>query len=74
MTYFHPRDFDPNQPIIQGLSYFRKFKSYVGLKGAEIKLRKILNELDFIDVRTAVTRINWSDVPIIDVSNKNNVD
>ena len=38
------------------------------------KLRKILNELDFIDVRTAVTRINWSDVPIIDVSNKNNVD
>jgi peptidoglycan-N-acetylglucosamine deacetylase len=74
MTYFHPRDFDPNQPIIHSLSHFRKFKSYVGLKGAEIKLRKILDELDFIDVRTAVTKVNWSDVPIIDVNINNNID
>ena len=74
MTYFHPRDFDPNQPIIHGLSYIRKFKSYVGLRGAEKKLRKILNEFDFIDVRTAATHIKWDDVPIIDISNKNNAD
>ena len=30
MSYFHPRDFDFNQPIIKELSTFRKFKSYVG--------------------------------------------
>ena len=72
MTYFHPRDFDPNQPVVDNLSLSRRFKSYVGLKGAEIKLRKILNKFDFIDVRTAVSKINWSDVPIIDINIKNN--
>lgn len=72
MTYFHPRDFDPNQPVVHNLSLLRKFKSYVGLKGAETKLRRILNRFDFIDVRTAVSKINWSDVPIIDISIKNN--
>ncbi len=30
MTYFHPRDFDPEQPIVPGLSPIRRFKSYVG--------------------------------------------
>ena len=28
MTYFHPRDFDINQPLIPGLSISRKFNSY----------------------------------------------
>lgn len=74
MTYFHPRDFDSNQPVIPNLSYSRRFKCYVGLKGAELKLRKILNEFDFIDVRTAVTRVNWNNVSIIDVSMDNNTD
>ena len=32
MTYFHPRDFDPDQPIFESQKGFRKFKSYVGLK------------------------------------------
>ena len=27
MTYFHPRDFDPKQPILEGLPLKRKFKS-----------------------------------------------
>ena len=73
MTYFHPRDFDSNQPLIPNLPPFRRFKSYVGLRGAEQKLRKILNEFDFIDVRTAVTKINWDTVPIVDVSAGNKV-
>ena len=46
MTYFHPRDFDPQQPIIPNLSYYRNFKSYVGLRSCEEKLRKILNEFE----------------------------
>ena len=30
--YFHPRDFDPRQPRLQGL-VIKHFKTYVGLKG-----------------------------------------
>ena len=32
MTYFHPRDFDVNQPMIPNLSSTRRIKSYVGLR------------------------------------------
>ena len=39
MTYFHPRDFDPNQPILEGLSLKRKFKSYYNLSKAFLNLR-----------------------------------
>ena len=53
MTYFHPRDFDPNQPIINGLSAFRKFKSYVGLKSCYSKLLNLSKETNFLDLETA---------------------
>ena len=59
MTYFHPRDFDPAQPVISDLSPIRRFKSYYGLKHAQEKLCKLLNDFDFIDVRSAVQSINW---------------
>lgn len=65
MTYFHPRDFDPGQPIIDGLSFYRKFKSYVGLKTSEKKLIKWLDEFDFIDIKTANEAIDWRKVKII---------
>ena len=39
MTYFHPRDFDANQPMIEELSRLRKFKSYYGLSGCLDKLK-----------------------------------
>ena len=42
MTYFHPRDFDTGQPLIQGLSVFRKFKSYTGIPAALEKLEKTI--------------------------------
>ena len=41
MTYFHPRDFDADQPMIPGLSPFRKFKSYYGIRNALQKLSNI---------------------------------
>ena len=70
MTYFHPRDFDPQQPIVPNLSYYRRFKSYVGLRSCEEKLRKILNEFDFVDVQTALSTIDWDKTPIIDINHK----
>lgn len=63
MTYFHPRDFDAGQPVIKDLSRSRKFKSYIGLKGAEKKLNNWLKDFDFVDIETANNAINWNDVP-----------
>jgi hypothetical protein len=52
MTYFHPRDFDVKQPMIPGLSRFRKFKSYYGIASTTRKLNKLLNQ-DFTSVGLA---------------------
>jgi polysaccharide deacetylase family protein (PEP-CTERM system associated) len=67
MTYFHPRDFDPEQPVIEGLSAARRFKSYVGLRGAEAKLRALLRDFEFIDVAEAVRRVNWDTAQVVKV-------
>ena len=65
MTYFHPRDFDPDQPMIKELSLSRKFKSYVGLSSCMNKLEKWTSEFQFTDLRGADKSINWSKVPIL---------
>jgi len=65
MSYLHPRDFDPDQPVIKELSIARRFKSYVGLKGAERKLEQWLRDFEFIDVGTADKMIDWDNVPIV---------
>jgi len=65
MTYFHPRDFDNEQPIVPGLSLPRRFKSYVGIKNCKPKLERWLNDFDFIDLNQADQLINWSHVPVI---------
>lgn len=62
MTYFHPRDFDPNQPILEGLSPFRIFKSYIGLNSAKKKFINIINEFKFVDIKTFVEDVKWKKV------------
>ena len=62
MTYFHPRDFDYYQPVFSEMSYVRKFKSYVGLKGCKIKLRKILDKHEFYDIEAAAKKIDWKKI------------
>ena len=65
MTYFHPRDFDPNQPVLENLSRVRKFKSYVGLKNSKQKFKKLLDDFEFVDIETANKMIKWGDIPEI---------
>lgn len=60
LSYIHPRDLDAGQPMIKSLPVSRKFKSYVGLKNAETKLRQWLTDFQFVDVSSADKRINWS--------------
>jgi len=67
MSYLHPRDFDAKQPMIQDLPITRKFKSYVGLKGAMKKLENWLTDFEFVDLSTAVSDINWDRVPRINI-------
>ena len=65
MTYFHPRDFDPDQPVIKELSASRKFKSYVGLKNCMKKLEKWTTDFEFTDLRGADSLIDWKKAPVV---------
>lgn len=65
MTYFHPRDFDPGQPVVGGLSMTRRFKSYYGLKGSKSKLSSLLNDFDFLDVPAACSKIRRESLDVI---------
>jgi len=67
MSYLHPRDFDSKQPMIKDLPIARKFKSYVGLKGAQVKLEKWLTDFEFVDIGTADKKINWDTVPVVEL-------
>ena len=65
LSYIHPRDLDGGQPMLEGLPLKRKFKSYVGTKGAAEKLRHYLKDFKFTDVKTAAENICWEKVPIV---------
>jgi len=67
MTYFHPRDFDPSQPVIQSLPVMRKFKSYVGLKKAFSKFRYLLDDFEFVSVKEADALIDWEKARIVNL-------
>ena len=64
MTYFHPRDFDPNQPILDNISLSRYFKSYVGLSTSKNKISKLFKDFEFITVGEACNRIDWTKTPV----------
>lgn len=66
MAYFHPRDFDPDQPRLK-LSTGRLFKSYVGLRESQIKFERWIIDNKFIDLSTAITQIDWDSVPEIEI-------
>lgn len=67
MAYFHPRDFDPDQPIIDSLPAIRKFKSYVGLSSSFAKFKKLLNDFEFCSVKEADKLIDWKNVRVIEL-------
>tara|TARA_B100001758_G_scaffold105218_1_gene90115 strand:+ start:29856 stop:30725 length:870 start_codon:yes stop_codon:yes gene_type:complete len=68
MTYFHPRDFDSGQPMLDGLSLKRKFKSYYNLAKSYTKLKQLAYDFDFIDLREADKMIDWDQVPEVDLT------
>lgn len=67
MTYFHPRDFDPDQPVVQSLPLLRKFKSYVGLKHSFRKFQRLLDDFNFVNIIEADKQMNWQNVRVINL-------
>jgi polysaccharide deacetylase family protein (PEP-CTERM system associated) len=65
MVYLHYRDFDPGQRVLEDLPLHRRFKSYVGIKGAFRKLQKLLADFEFTDLRTAEGLVDWDNTPIV---------
>ena len=45
--------------MVAGLPAARKFKSYVGLAGAEKKLRQFLKDFPFTDIACAEKSVDW---------------
>lgn len=67
MSYFHPRDFDAEQPVLD-LPPHRRFKSYVGLKGAFDKFDRWLGDNEFVDMQAAISCVNWGSAPRVQVN------
>ena len=65
MTYFHPSDFDPDQPDMPHLSTRQRIKNKIGLKSAYGKYLKYLDDFDFVNLETADKLIDWSKIDII---------
>lgn len=65
MAYIHLSDIDSSKTKVEGLPYFVQFRRLAGVRGAEKKLIKWLNDFEFIDVETANKSINWEEQPII---------
>jgi polysaccharide deacetylase family protein (PEP-CTERM system associated) len=65
MSYFHPRDFDREQPILGDLGPYRRFRAYYGLHNSQQKLERWIQEFDFTDMRTADASINWDAAQIV---------
>lgn len=68
MTYFHPRDFDPEQPKIPGLSMLRRFKCNVGLTRSFAKLELLLSRYETQTVGAFVKNLSLDELDVINVS------
>ena len=67
ITYFHPRDFDADQPMVPGLNMFRKFKSYYGLKAANNKFSNLLKDFSFESISNADKMLDWEKAKKLDL-------
>ena len=59
MTYFHPRDFDKDQPMLQHLPLIRKFKSYYGIKHSGAKFDKFISDFNTTSLLNASKDFDW---------------
>jgi polysaccharide deacetylase family protein (PEP-CTERM system associated) len=65
MTYFHPSDFDPEQPKMDWLPRIRRWKNSVGQKNSYNKFLRYLNDFNFVSIEEADKMIEWQSSKII---------
>ena len=65
MTYFHPSDFDADQPVLPSLSARQRLKCRIGLKGAYDKYIKYISDFEFVNISTAIEMIDWTKIPVV---------
>ncbi len=66
MAYFHPSDFDPDQPQMPQLPKVRQFKNRVALKGAYEKFRRYIADFEFASLAESTFPV--SSIQEIDLS------
>lgn len=69
MSYFHPSDFDPEQPNMPQLSYMRQFKNRVALKGSYEKFKKYIADFEFESLQQAARKIDSNKIRIVNIDN-----
>lgn len=67
LSYFHPSDFDPDQPQMPQLTKMRQFKNRVALKGAYPKFQKYIKNFYFMDIKTADSQIDGNNIEIVNI-------
>ena len=65
MSYIHPRDLDPDQPTLNGLTPWRKFKANVGLHSGQLKLASLIRDYKWVSVGACISELSPSNCPII---------
>ncbi len=65
MSYFHPSDFDPDQPKMRHLPIMRQIKNEIGLSRAFKMFNKYMNEFEFINLVEADKLVDWNNTDII---------
>jgi len=65
MSYFHPRDFDAEQPVLKHLPAMRRVKSYAGLSRAFRKFEYWLNDFETVSLLQADKQTEWKKTKII---------
>lgn len=65
MSYLHPSDFDPDQPKMDYLPAWNRWKNSVGLKEAYRKFCKYLKDFAFINIETADKLIDWERARVV---------
>ena len=66
LSYFHPSDFDPDQPQMPQLPKMRQFKNRVALNGAYKKFERYISDFEFENILDADNIITWDNCQVIE--------
>lgn len=66
MSYFHPSDFDPEQPKMPHLPRMRQIKNRIALRGSYDKFKKFIGEFGFVNIRQADKETDWASKKTLD--------